>query len=151
MTMRRGCAMLLLAGAAAARLVQAAPPAPPAPPTPLTPDPARVQAGQRLFARCAGCHQIGPNAGNVFGPHLNGVVGRKAGAVAGYAYSPALKQSTLVWNEQTLVAFIRDTNRVAPGNKMRFFNFMSERQVSDIVAYLKTQNGAGPQRAGRQR
>jgi len=103
------------------------------------PSPARIEAGRKLFARCAGCHQVGPNAVNIFGPQLNGVLGRKAGGVAGYAYSPALKASTLVWDERNLAAFIRDSEAVVPGNKMRFMNFMSEQQASDIVAYLATQ------------
>ena len=105
------------------------------------PSPARIEAGRKLFARCAGCHQVGPNAVNIFGPQLNGVLGREAGGVAGYAYSPALKASTLVWDERNLAAFIRDSEAVVPGNKMRFMNFMSEQQASDIVAYLATQDG----------
>ena len=103
------------------------------------PSPARIEAGRKLFARCAGCHQVGPNAVNIFGPQLNGVLGREAGGVAGYAYSPALKASTLVWDERNLAAFIRDSEAVVPGIKMRFMNFMSEQQASDIVAYLATQ------------
>jgi cytochrome c len=102
------------------------------------PTPAQVDSGRRLFARCAGCHDIGPGARNGFGPQLNAVVGRKAGGVLGYAYSPALKNARLVWNEQNLVAFIRDSEKVIPGNKMRFFSFLNEKQVTDIVAYLRT-------------
>ena len=98
---------------------------------------AQVDAGRRLFARCAGCHDLGAGARNGFGPQLSGVVGRKAGSVAGYAYSPALKGSSLVWNERNLVAFIRDSEKVIPGNKMRFLSFMSEKQAADIVAYLR--------------
>lgn len=105
-------------------------------PTP-TPTPAQVDSGRRLFARCAGCHDIGPGARNGFGPQLNAVVGRKAGSVAGYAYSPALKASRLVWNEQNLVAFIRDSEKVVPGNKMRFLSFLSEKQAAEIVGYLR--------------
>lgn len=101
------------------------------------PTQAQVDSGRRLFARCAGCHDVGPGARNGFGPHLNAVVGRKAGSVAGYAYSPALRNSPLVWNEQNLVAFIRDSEKGVPGNKMRFLSFLSEKQVTDIVAYLR--------------
>lgn len=110
-------------------------------PGPQLDGPARVEAGRRLFARCAGCHEVGPNAGNIFGPQLNGVLGRAAGGVAGYAYSPALKASKLVWDEHSLNAFIRDSEKVIPGNKMRFMNFMSEQQAGDIVAFLATQGG----------
>lgn len=100
---------------------------------------ARVEAGRKLFARCAGCHQVGPNAGNIFGPQLNGILGRRAGSVGDYAYSPALKASTLVWDEASLAAFIRNSDQVIPGNKMRFMNFMSEQQAAEIVSYLATQ------------
>lgn len=99
----------------------------------------QVESGRRLFARCAGCHEVGPTARNVFGPHLNGVLGRQAGSVPGYAYSPALKNARIVWDARRLAAFIDDPDEVVPGNKMRFFSFMNARQVADIVAYLGTQ------------
>jgi cytochrome c len=106
---------------------------------------AQVDAGRRLFARCTNCHEVGAGARNGFGPQLNGIVGRKAGSAPAYAYSPALKQAGFVWNEQKLVAFIRDSEKVVPGNKMRFLSFMSEKQAADIVAYLRTQGvAAGP-------
>lgn len=100
---------------------------------------AQVDAGRRLFARCTNCHEVGAGARNGFGPQLNGIVGRKAGSAPAYAYSPALKKAGFVWNEQNLVAFIRDSEKVVPGNKMRFLSFMSEKQAAEIVAYLRTQ------------
>ena len=100
---------------------------------------AQVDAGRRLFARCTNCHEVGAGARNGFGPQLNGIVGRKAGSAPAYAYSPALKQAGFVWNEQKLVAVIRDSEKVVPGNKMRFLSFMSEKQAAEIVAYLRTQ------------
>jgi len=100
---------------------------------------AQVDAGRRLSARCTNCHEVGAGARNGFGPQLNGIVGRKAGSAPAYAYSPALKQAGFVWNEQKLVAFIRDSEKVVPGNKMRFLSFMSEKQAAEIVAYLRTQ------------
>ena len=105
---------------------------------------AQVDAGRRLFARCTNCHEVGPGARNGFGPQLNGIVGRKAGSAPAYAYSPALKKAGFVWNEQNLIAFIRDSEKVVPGNKMRFLSFMSEKQAGEIVAYLRTQGAATP-------
>lgn len=105
---------------------------------------AQVDAGRRLFARCTNCHEVGAGARNGFGPQLNGIVGRKAGSVPGYAYSPALRNAGFAWNEQKLVAFIRDSEKVVPGNKMRFLSFMSEKQASEIVAYLGTQGVTAP-------
>jgi cytochrome c len=106
------------------------------------PAPAQVDAGRRLFARCTNCHEVGAGARNGFGPQLNGIVGRKAGSVPAYAYSPALRSAGFVWDEQKLIAFIRDSEKVVPGNKMRFLSFMSEKQAGEIVAYLRTQGVA---------
>ena len=100
---------------------------------------ARIEAGRKLFARCASCHEVGANAVNGFGPQLNGILGRKAGSATGYSYSPAMKASSLVWDEEKLAAFIRDSEKVIPGNKMRFMSFMSEKQAREIVMYLSTE------------
>lgn len=103
-----------------------------APPT------ANVAAGKATFAAaCASCHQVGPAARNGFGPQLNGILGRPAGAIAGYRYSPAMQNAQIVWSEQTLAAFIRDPGRTVPGNKMRFFSLgYSDQKMADLLAYL---------------
>lgn len=99
-------------------------------------------AGRKAFAACISCHQAGPSARHAFGPQLNNLAGRKAGTLAGYAYSPALKASGVVWNEATLAAYLRDPNGLVPGTKMRFWGVgMNERKAADLLAYL-----AAPQR-----
>lgn len=99
-------------------------------------------AGRKLFASCANCHAVGPAARHGFGPHLNALAGRKAGSVAGYGYSAAMKASGLVWNEATLTAFLRAPGDVVPGTKMRYWGVgVDEKKVRDLVAYLATQEG----------
>jgi len=98
-----------------------------------------AEAGQRAFKRCVSCHQVGPAARGMFGPHLNGIVGRKAGATADFKYSPAMKQSGIVWTEQKLAAFLQSPNQVVPGNQMRFWGIGDQRQIANLVAYLRTQ------------
>ncbi|WP_020653438.1 c-type cytochrome [Massilia niastensis] len=97
-----------------------------------------LEAGRRVFNRCANCHQVGPNAHSAFGPQLNGIIGRRAGAAGDYAYSPAMKNSRIVWDEKSLAAFLRDPDRVVPGNKMRFWGLNNERQIADLLAYLRS-------------
>ncbi|WP_442920697.1 c-type cytochrome [Massilia sp. DD77] len=97
------------------------------------------EAGRKVFARCANCHQVGPGARNVFGPELNGILGRRAGSLPDYEYSPALRQAGFAWDEAKLAAFLRDPDAVVPGNAMRFWGLSSERQVADLLAYLRTQ------------
>jgi cytochrome c len=97
-----------------------------------------IAAGQRIFAQCASCHQIGGSAGAAFGPQLTDIVGRRAGATTDYRYSTAMKQSNIVWTEARLAAFLRDPAKVVPGTKMRFWGFSDERQIADLIAYLKS-------------
>lgn len=101
-------------------------------------------AGRAAFKRCANCHQVGPTARSNFGPQLNGIVGRRAGSAPDFAYSPAMKRAGFVWTEQKLAAFLRDPDAVVPGNKMRFWGIGNERQVADLVAYLRSAKGGNP-------
>jgi cytochrome c len=97
---------------------------------------ADLRAGEAAFRACASCHQVGPSARGAFGPHLNGLFGRRAGSTP-YAYSAAMKKSPIVWNDKTLAAFLRDPDDVVPGTKMRFWGFSDERKIANLLAYLR--------------
>jgi len=97
-----------------------------------------VDAGKRVFNKCIACHAVGPGAANKVGPELNGLIGRKAGSVAGYNYSEANKSSGIVWTEQEFASYIRDPKAVVKGTKMAFAGLKSDKEVADITAYLKT-------------
>lgn len=96
-----------------------------------------LAAGRKAFQRCANCHQVGPGARSDFGPHLNGILGRRAGSAPDFAYSPAFRNARFAWNERNLAAFLRDPDEVVPGNKMRFWGLRSERQIADLLAFLR--------------
>ena len=93
-------------------------------------------AGKAVFNQCKACHQVGPEAKNGVGPILNGIVGRKAGEVAGYNYSDANKGSGLTWDEATLRAYLTDPKAKVPGTKMIFPGIKREKQLDDLMAYL---------------
>jgi cytochrome c len=95
-------------------------------------------AGKASFAKCASCHQVGPNARGGFGPQLTGVIGRPAGSTRDFNYSDAMKNANFVWTEAKLRAFLKSTDAVVPGNKMRFWGIGSEQELSDLLAYLHT-------------
>lgn len=101
-----------------------------------------LEAGRRAYARCVWCHAVGPNAQSGFGPQLNGIIGRRAGSAPDFAYSPAMKKAGFVWDEKRLAAFLRDPDEVVPGNKMRFFGMLGERQIGDLLAYLRAHPAA---------
>ncbi|MBN8940284.1 MAG: cytochrome c family protein [Rhizobiales bacterium] len=98
-------------------------------------------AGQRVFAQCRACHQIGPTARNGVGPELNGLIGRTAGTAPGYNYSDAYKRpevASKVWSEENFTTYIRDPRGVTPGTRMVFAGLRNDQQITDLIAYLKT-------------
>lgn len=96
-----------------------------------------VEAGQRSFNKCRACHQIGEGARNLVGPQLNGLIGRHSGSVEGYAYSTANKNSGLTWDEATFTDYIKDPKAKIPGTKMIFAGIRSEKEILDLIAFLK--------------
>ncbi len=94
-------------------------------------------AGEKVFGVCKLCHQIGENAKNGVGPVLNGVIGRKAGSVAGYSYSDANKNSGITWDEATFREYIKDPKAKVPGTKMAYAGLKDEQKTNDLVAFLK--------------
>lgn len=94
-------------------------------------------AGEKVFAVCKACHQVGETAKSAVGPVLNGVVGRKAGTFPGYAYSDGNKNSGLTWDEPTFREYIRDPKAKVPGTKMIYAGLKDEQRISDLLAYLK--------------
>jgi len=94
-------------------------------------------AGEKVFAQCKICHQIGETAKNSVGPNLNGIIGRAAGSVAGYAYSDANKKSGITWDEATFKEYIADPKAKVPGTKMSFAGLKDQQKVNDLVGYLK--------------
>jgi len=94
---------------------------------------AQPQSGSDLFEEsCSGCHVP---AGGGQGPSLTGVVGRKAGAVAGFDYSPALKASGIVWTSTNLDRFLVDPGKMVPGTAMPI-HVPDAAQRAAIISYL---------------
>ena len=103
-------------------------------------------AGEKVFAKCKSCHQVGENAKNLIGPELNGVIGRKAASVAGYNYSEAMKASGLTWDEATFRDYIKNPKGKVPGTKMVFAGLSKDKDIDDLEAFL-TQYGADGKKA----
>jgi cytochrome c len=93
--------------------------------------------GEKIFARCKACHQIGEGAKDAVGPVLNGVVGRKAGTYPDYAYSDANKNSGITWDEATLKEYLKNPRAKVPGTKMIFPGLPKDEDIDNVIAYLK--------------
>jgi cytochrome c len=105
-------------------------------------DPTR---GERVFQRCYACHSVAPGEDRLQGPSLRCVLGRRAGTLAGFTFSPAMVEAgtarTLVWTRATLDAFLVDPQSVVPGTAMWIPSLAVAEDRRDVIDYLER---AGP-------
>lgn len=89
------------------------------------------------FAQCISCHSVKPGVNGV-GPSLHGIVGRKAAAVPGYAYSDPLKNAGLTWDDATLDKWLAAPMTLVPGTKMVFPGMPDPARRKAVIDYMNT-------------
>jgi cytochrome c len=108
--------------------------------------------GEQVFKQCMTCHRIGPDAKNLVGPVLTGIIGRQSGTAAGFAYSALNKaagENGLVWSNELILAYLPDPNAflkkfltdkgkadLATGSTKMTFKLADEQQRKDVIAYI---------------
>ena len=100
-----------------------------------------VDKGAKVFKKCKACHQVGADAKNRVGPHLNGLFGRNAAAFEDYKYSKSMERAGadgLVWTEETLDAFFENPKSLVSKTKMNFKGLKKEKDRANLLAYLRT-------------
>lgn len=130
------CAALLLCGAASPALTQSAEQAL------AGGDP---DHGAALFSECSACHQVGPDARNRIGPHLNGVFDRAAGGIDGFAYSKGMDRmgaDGLKWTYVTLDAYIENPRALVSRTRMNYPGMADPTDRRDLLAFLRVHSAA---------
>ena len=117
----------------------AEPAASPAAETAAAPAATTADAGGKpaAFAQCAACHSVEPGKHGV-GPSLAGVYGIKSGEIPGYAFSDAMKNAGLTWDDATLDEYLTAPMKKVPGTKMTFAGLSDPAARKEVIAYLKT-------------
>jgi cytochrome c len=100
-------------------------------PAAAAPDPVR---GEQVYGRCLACHAL---AYDRVGPRHCGLIGRPAGSVAGFVYSPAMKRSGIVWSERALDRFLAAPMKSMPGTAMTYDGIADAAERADLIAYLE--------------
>ncbi len=90
--------------------------------------------GEQIYVRCQACHALSYDR---VGPRHCGLFGRSAGSVPGFAYSPAMKNSHIVWNDKTLDRFLTSPLKMVPGTSMTYDGVPDVNDRADLMAYLK--------------
>ena len=94
--------------------------------------------GKTLYeTRCSACHSLDAS---VVGPAHRGVFGRRAGSLAGYAYSDALKNAGFAWNAASLDKWLTDPEKLLPGQRMGY-SVPDAQDRADLIEYLKKESG----------
>lgn len=99
---------------------------------------ADLDSGQAKFAICKTCHNVVKGAGNMTGPDLYEVFGRKAGTSQGFVYSDGLKGLGITWDAASLDKWIANPHAMVPGTKMTYIGMSDPKARTDLIAYLKT-------------
>lgn len=92
--------------------------------------------------RCSACHTLAEDSSNVLGPNLWQMMGRQAGGLEGYAYSPAMAESGVTWTPEALLAFISDPEGFIPGNRMMIPEPVPEADRVAMIAFMMLETGA---------
>jgi cytochrome c len=111
----------------------------------LCPAPAAAQTGdaargERVFQYCYSCHSVIAGETNLQGPNLRGVIGRQAGTLASFEFSPqmiAAGRAGLVWSDETLSRYVTDPEKMIPGTLMGAVRVVDKAERDDLIAYLK--------------
>lgn len=90
-------------------------------------------SGEFVYKRCAGCHSLDSNR---VGPAHRTVFGRKAGSVEGFRYSKALKDSGIVWNEETLDKWLKNPGKYIPGSRMGY-RLSNAKDRAAVIEFLR--------------
>lgn len=98
------------------------------------------KAGQGVYSRCFACHAL---AYNRTGPKHCGLLGRRAGSVAGFEYSDAMKRANWVWDRKTLDHFLADPLKTVPGTTMGYAGVKDKKARADLIAYIEQADDSG--------
>jgi len=97
-----------------------------------------AKAGERVFAQCRACHKVDVTGTSGMGPNLNRIVGRRAGTLPGFRYSPAMTAANRVWNDATLDAYLASPAAAVPGGRMAFVGLRNPVDRRNVIAYLRS-------------
>lgn len=93
------------------------------------------EQGKRAFAQCVACHSIDEGQ-NRIGPSLHDIMGKAAASVEGFDYSPAMAESGLTWDDETMAEFLKNPRGLVQGTKMAFAGIRDEARIANLIAYL---------------
>ena len=97
-----------------------------------------IAKGKKLAKKCKTCHTLNEGGKNRLGPNLFDILDKPAGAVKGYKYSKAMKESGIKWDDATFTDFVTKPKRVVKGTKMSFAGLKKPKDRANLIIYLRS-------------
>ena len=95
--------------------------------------------GKKVFRKCVACHSL-QEGKNKIGPSLHNLLDKKAGSVEGYRYSKAMKNSGVVWDEESLDKFLTKPRKFIKRTKMSFRGIKKKSLRDDLISFFLNQD-----------
>lgn len=102
----------------------------------LSPEDAQLALGKKVYRKCKACHTLEDGGRHRVGPNLYGVMGAKIAAKDGFAYSKAFTDSSMIWSDENIDAYLLKPKEFIPGNRMTFVGLKKEEDRKAVIAYL---------------
>lgn len=100
-----------------------------------------VDAGKRVWNKCRTCHTLEEGGRNKIGPNLFGIFGKEAGQNPEFRYSKAMAESGMVWSDENMAKYLKAPGRTIRGTKMAFAGLRKDKEIEDLLAYMKAEMG----------
>jgi len=98
---------------------------------------ALLAAGEKAYAPCKPCHTVTAGGGDLVGPNLHGLFGRRSGTKPGFRFSDAMTKAAILWDEATIDQYLQNPRGYIPGNRMAFFGIAKPETRAALIAWLK--------------
>jgi len=105
----------------------------------LSPAEMLMKRGAKLYKRCQTCHTLNEGGKHKVGPNMWAIYGATAGQKEGFAYSKVMKESGVIWTDETLSAYIENPRKYMPGNRMSYAGLRKAEDRAAVLAYIKAQ------------
>jgi cytochrome c len=96
-----------------------------------------AKKGLRYFIQCRSCHTLEPGGAHGVGPNLNGLFGATSGKKEGFSYSPAMISAGIIWNKESLDAFVTAPTKYVEGTRMVYMGLKDPKKRADLIAYIE--------------